>query len=235
MKRSKEPEDRAVQHDGPVLLPVLADVGRAEPLGQLEVGLEGAALPFPPDRVGQLEVELRPVEGAFARVDLEVVPDGEDRLLERGLGLVPLFVGADADLGAGRELDVELGEPGVVVDGREEPDELRAFLGDLVLGAEDMRVVLGEAAHPHEAVQRAMRLVAVAGAELGKTQRQVAVALDALVEDLHVAGAVHGLERVHPLLVRVLLVDLRDEHVLAVLVPVARGLPELAVDDLRGA
>ena len=69
------------------------------------------------------------------------------------------------------------------------------LVGDLVLGAEDVRVVLGEAAHAHEAVQRAVRLVAVAGAELGQAERQVAVGLDALVEDLHVAGAVHRLER----------------------------------------
>ncbi len=50
---------------------------------------------------------------------------------------------------------------------------------DLVLGAEDMRVVLREAAHAHDAVQRARRLVAVARSELGHAQRQVAVALQA--------------------------------------------------------
>jgi hypothetical protein len=43
-----------------------------------------------------------------------------------------------------------------------------------------MAVVLREAAHPHDAVQPARRLVAVALAELAVAQRQVAVALDAL-------------------------------------------------------
>jgi hypothetical protein len=38
----------------------------------------------------------------------------------------------------------------------------------LALGAEDVRVVLREAAHAHDPVQRARRLVAVAGAELGQ-------------------------------------------------------------------
>jgi hypothetical protein len=37
-------------------------------------------------------------------------------------------------------------------------------------------VVLRELAHAHDAVQRAVRLVAVAAAELGHAQRQVAVA-----------------------------------------------------------
>jgi hypothetical protein len=40
-----------------------------------------------------------------------------------------------------------------------------------------MRVVLRELAHAHDAVQRAVRLVAVAAAEFGHAQRQVAVAL----------------------------------------------------------
>jgi hypothetical protein len=69
-------------------------------------------------------------------------------------------------------------------------------------------------------------LVAVALAELAVAQRQVAVALDALLEDQDVAGAVHRLERV------VALFRLGREHVVAVLVPVARLLPEGPVEDL---
>jgi hypothetical protein len=53
-------------------------------------------------------------------------------------------------------------------------------------------VVLREAAHAHEAVQRARGLVAVAGAEFAVAQRQVAVAAQALVEDLHVPGQFIG-------------------------------------------
>ena len=66
MKRSNEPRQRAVQHEGPVLVAVRADIGRVQPLGQVRVDLEGAALPDPADRVGQVEVQLRAVEGAVA-------------------------------------------------------------------------------------------------------------------------------------------------------------------------
>jgi hypothetical protein len=68
-------QDRAVQHHRAVLFAVRADVGRVQPFGQVEVGLERAALPFAADRVGQLEVELRPVERAFAGVELVLVAD----------------------------------------------------------------------------------------------------------------------------------------------------------------
>jgi hypothetical protein len=48
-------------------------------------------------------------------------------------------------------------------------------------------IILREAAHPHDAVQATRGFVAVALAELAITQRQVAVALDALLEDQDVA------------------------------------------------
>ena len=68
-----------------------------------------------------------------------------------------------------------------------------ALVEDLVLGAEDVAVVLREAAHPHDPVQRAARLVAMALAELAVAHRQVAVAAQLRLEDQHVAGQFIGL------------------------------------------
>jgi hypothetical protein len=56
-----------------------------------------------------------------------------------------------------------------------------------------MRVVLGEGAHPHDAMNRAGRLVAVDDAEFGDFHRQVAIGFEAVLEDLHVAGTIHRL------------------------------------------
>ncbi len=68
----------------------------------------------------------------------------------------------------------------------------------------------------------------MAGAELGHAQRQFAIGALALIEDLHVTGAVHRLEAE-----RLALDRLADEHIGAVLVPVARGFPEFSVQNLR--
>ena len=111
---------------------------------------------------------------------------------------------------------------------------MRGFCFDLVFAAENMPVVLGKAAHPHDAVQRAGWLVAVARSKFGHAQRQVAVGFQALIENLNMAGAVHRLERIDGLFAGVFFVHFDDEHVLLVFVPVARGLPQLAVHDLRG-
>ena len=102
-----------------------------------------------------------------------------------------------------------------------------AVLGfDLFLAAEDMTVILGEAAHAHDAMQRAGRFIAITTAEFGHPQGKVAIGFETLVENLHMAGAVHWLQRVDRLFAGVILVNLDDEHVLLVFFPVARRFPQ---------
>ena len=173
-------EDRAVEHDRAVPLAVLADVARVEPFGQHAVGLDRADLPRAADRVGQVPFELGGVERAFARQFFPAVffgrqPGVDHRLAQFVLGLVPVGVGAEALVGAQRQLD-RVGEAEVLVDPVGELAEAAHFLDDLVLAAEDVPVVLRELAHPHDAVERAVRFVAVAAAVLDQPQRQVAVA-----------------------------------------------------------
>ena len=69
----------------------------------------------------------------------------------------------------------------------------------------------------------------MAGTELGIAQRQVTVAAQRRIEELHVTRAVHRLDRV------LALFRLGEEHVLLVVVPVAGTLPQVHVQDLRAA
>ena len=96
--------------------------------------------------------------------------------------------------GRSENLIAHVGEAEILVDREDEVVHLQRFRGDLLLGDEDVGVVLGEGAHPHQAVQRARRLEAVHLAELGDLERQVAVGLQPVLEDLHVARAVHRLD-----------------------------------------
>jgi hypothetical protein len=89
-------------------------------------------------------------------------------------------------------------------------------------------IVLGDVAHPQQAVQSARRLVAVDEPGLRVTDRQVAIGAPLVLVDLDVRRAVHGLEAHRPLL------DLREVHVVAVHVPVAGLLPQVdVVEDRR--
>ena len=117
----ERPEDGAVEHDGAVVLAVLADVREVEALGQVGVVLDGAELPGALERVLDVELDLRPVERALAGRDLELRARALEAFGERPLGAVPLLVGADALVGAARrQLDVDLLEARTPVDAVEE-------------------------------------------------------------------------------------------------------------------
>ena len=75
--------------------------------------------------------------------------------------------------------------------------------------------------------KRPRGLVAVAAAELGQPQRQVTIGLEALIKDLHVAGAVHGLH------CELTLLGLEREHAFGELVSVTRALPQTNIHHLR--
>ena len=227
-----------MDHHRRLLRAVGGDVEGVEALRQVEIDLGRAALPVAADGVAQHVFELRPVERAFARIDrgLDAVVALRDLLqhiLHDAFGVIPGLVGADALLGTRRELHREIALEAEVRIGRQDQIvDLQALVGHLLLGAEHMRVVLREGAHAHQPVQRAGRLVAMHDAELGHAQRQLAIRAQPVLEDLDVAGAVHRLDGEDALVVGFLAADW-PEHVLAEPAPVAGGLPQRLVEQLR--
>ena len=91
-----------------------------------------------------------------------------------------------------------------------------------------MTVVLDELADAGEARQRPRSLVPMKPAVLGVAERQVAVRTEPALVDERALRAIHRLERVR------LTVDVEDEHVVAVVVPVAGLLPDAVAHEDRG-
>jgi hypothetical protein len=114
-------------------------------------------------------------------------------VLERRLGLLPLLRLAHELLRPGGQLGLEFGQPEVTQQADHEIEQRRQLLGQLLRGTEDVRVVLGEAARPCEAVHHPRLLEPVHGAELEQPQRQLPVRPPAGGVDQDVHGAVHRL------------------------------------------
>ena len=217
-----------MEHHWRMLLAVLAHVLGAQSHRHVEIHLDGAALPVAPEAVLESELELGAIEGTFAGIQGVVELCLLAGLGQGRFGAVPYLVRAHALFWTGGELDQHLVEAEVGVHLLEQMTEIGNLGGDLRLGAENVGIVLHEAAHAHDAVERPRGLVANARAELGDAQRQIAVGAQALVENLDVARAVHGLDREGALLA------LGHEHVFLVLVPVARLLPQRLAHDAWG-
>src|SRR3546814_4755246 len=90
--------------------------------------------------------------------DLRVVEAGcRAGILQRGFRLVPGRVAAGALGRTVGEFHLDISKTHICINSLQQVAEFLALRDDLVLGAEDMRVILGEVAHPHDAVQRAAR------------------------------------------------------------------------------
>jgi len=74
--------------------------------------------------------------------------------------------------------------------------DLLDFFFHLIRPAEDVRIVLGEATHPHQPVEHATAFVAVHGAELGQAHGQIAIAASSRLVHHDVKRAVHRLQEV---------------------------------------
>ncbi len=222
-------DDGPVQHYRGFPARILGHVLGSEAPGHEEIDLHGADLPGAADRVLEVVFDLGTVEGPLPRQFLPWRLTGLETGPQGVLRARPEFVVADALVRPQGDLERDVGEAEVGIDRHGLAMEGHDLGLDLGLGAEDVAVVLGEAAHAQQPVQRSRGLHAVAGAELAVAQRQLAVAVQAVVVDLHVARAVHRLDRVVAVLRRGL------EHVVAVVLPVPGALPQRDVEHQRAA
>ncbi|MBG9887287.1 hypothetical protein ABE10_12280 [Bacillus toyonensis] len=237
------PEQRAVDHDGTLLLAVPVGELESETLGEVRVDLDRRQLPDTTDRVGGLEVDLGAVEGGLTRDLGELQPAGQG-YLSQGIGRrLPELLGADPLVllvVAHRQLELEIGQAEVPQHRDDELQDLPHLLLQTVRGDEEVGVVLGETTNAREPVQGAGELVAVDRPVLGETEREVPVAARALLVDEDVHRAVHRLEVVVDplpgdvsLLVPLLVHPHRREHVVLVVDEVVRLPEQVFLRDVR--
>ena len=93
--------------------------------------------------------------------------------------------------------------------------------------AEDVRVVLAKRSHAGQPVHGAGPLVAVQSAEIREPHRQIAIRAKIFAVDEAVRRTVH---RLHG---EVATFDLREVHVVLVVIVVARTVPQIALENLR--
>src|SRR6185312_14067712 len=223
--------NRTVNDDRPVRLVVLARVAQIEALGVRVIELNRSELPLPADGIGHVEVDLGTVECAVAFLELVRQSRVDQRSAQRLLGAVPHLVSAYTKLGARprRELRrvAEAEHSVAIVD---HLDQTLHLIGDLRFGEIDVRVVLLELTHARESRQRAGDLVAVQHVLRRVANGKLAIAVLPAPVEYVMRRAVHRLER-EVVLARLVVED--EEHVLLVLAPVPRLLPQRLVIQQR--
>ena len=171
-----------------------------------------------------MEIDLGAVERAVALVDDIIQAHVLQSLSQAVGGHLPVLVGPHGILRTGGKLHKIL-KAELAVNLVDQPGNALDLVLDLVVPHENVRVVLGKAAHPHQAVELSALLMAVHQSQLAHPQGQLPVGVGRILVHQHAAGAVHGLNR------EILLVDHRGVHIVLVVIPMPGILPQLAAQD----
>ena len=223
----------AVDDIGRLLLAVGIHILHAELLGKQHVDLNGDQGVLLAEDVLILNIQLGAIEGglvdAHGVVHMEIV----ENLGHQALRLFPLLRRAlILIIGVGR---IPLGEAeGALV---EEPQSAQAVLGEIQAAAELILQLLrtedqvafgdGELAHTDQAVHLAGILIAEEGGRLAQAHGKIPVAPGAVQKHLVLEGAGHGTQG--KALLGLIVGIAQDEHAVAVVIPVAGDLIELAL------
>ena len=138
----------------------------------------------------------------------------------------PVFVRAYVLIRLGREFDLEILKPEYFQGIHNEIYDTFYLVDNLFPQAEYMRIVLGEPAHPQEAMQHARFLISIDRTHLKISYRQVLIAsrLRPVYQD--VRRAVHWFYRIF------LPLDLEDIHILFVVPVVSRLYPDIGLEHM---
>ena len=151
-----------MQHNRPVAVAVLGHIFGVQPVRQHEIHLQRATLPVTANGVTKHEFQFRAIERALARVQHSLKLGRVTGIGQRGFSAVPHIILTGAHFRPVREFHANILKPEIGINRLKKLTEDNRFSGDLVLGAEDMRVILRKGANPHDAVKRTGRLVPVA-------------------------------------------------------------------------
>ena len=164
----------AVNHDWLLLGAIGVNVLKLEVVRQLEVKLDGTALPRTAEAVGQMEVNLRTVESAIALVD-HVLNAHRLKCVTKALfSALPILIRTHGILWACRKLNAVWEAKLCIVSGNEVRC-IRDLLSNLIRADKEVCVVLSKLTNTEQTVQSTLHLVTVIKTSLSQLHRKIPI------------------------------------------------------------
>src|SRR5258707_10468236 len=168
-----------MDHERLLARAVFRNVLEPETLGKIEIELNGRELPESSNRLHQLDINFRSVKGGFAGNGLVGNLQVVQNFVERTAGEVPHFVAADKALFViwvpGAQFHLVVGKTKRLEDGQRKFNAADDLIFNLLRRAEDVRIILGKAAHAQQTVHDARAFIAVYRPQFAQAHGKIAV------------------------------------------------------------
>ena len=215
-----------MNHNRTVLFSVCSDIFQLKPLGHLKIQLDGSALPGPSDGIYQMEINFRPIKRTVPLIHHIVQTQLRQSRAQTFCGHLPILVTSHTVLRTGRQLHMIL-EAKQRVHRINQLCHSHNLILDLLRSHKDMSIILGKAAHPHQAMKLTGFLMAVNQSQLSHSQGQIPIRARLRGIGQHPARTVHRLHCI------ILLINHRGIHVVLIVIPVSGSLPQASVENNR--
>ena len=163
-----------MNHDWLLLGAVGVNVLKLEVVRQLEVKLDGTALPRTAKAIGQMEVNLRTVESAITLVDHIIDTHRLKCITQALLSALPILIRTHGILWACRKLYTVWEAKLCIVSGNEVRC-IRDLLSNLIRADKEVCIVLSKLTNTEQAVQSALHLVTVIKTSLSQLHRKIPI------------------------------------------------------------
>ncbi len=181
-----------MHHERPMRLPIITGVFEAKPFRQVEVELYGTELPFPPERIDHLQIDLWAIKGCPAFIQVKRQLSSFQRLAQRLGRHVPIrqLTGKLIRV-AGRKISMKIVQAKMTQDMQTEMERPVYFFRHLVGTAKNVRIILSEAAYPQQAMQDARAFITINRTPLGYANRQIPIGAGFVFIDLNMERTIH--------------------------------------------
>ena len=164
-------QNSTVQHYRTRTIVVFCYIFGIQTLRQHKVQLQGTALPRATQGIFNMVLNLRTIECAFARQFFPLYAASGQCITQTLFGFIPNFVRTCTLFRAKGQLHSNIMEAKLFINANQQFIECACFINDLILGTEDMRIILHKTANTHQTMQCTAWFIAVARTELGQTHR----------------------------------------------------------------
>ena len=164
----------AVNHDWLLLGAIGVNVLKLEVVRQLEVKLDGTALPRTTKAVGQMEVNLRTVERTVTLVDHVIDAHRLKCIAQALFSALPILIRTHRILWARRKLNAIWEAKLCIVSGNEVRC-IRDLLSNLIRADKEVCVVLSKLTNTEQTVQSTLHLITVIKTSLSQLHRKIPI------------------------------------------------------------
>lgn len=231
-------EDGEMDNERMIILRIREDIEGEEELRKVEIEMSGEEMKLKEDGVIKSILKIRKVERKIERKNegIDIVRMMKDMIKKgnnKDLGKIKKIIREKEILRESREIDGDLIEEEIIIERKDKIIDLKELRRNMILGEENMRIVMSEKEKKNKKVKRKGRIIEVKIEELRKIYRKIEVWFKEMIEYMKMEGEVNRIKRKEKVIVGIVKGKSKIENIVEIKEKVEGGLKKRIVKKMR--